>query len=92
MCPRNAVIIVMAFPPQALPCLNGTTPPYENPSRISCSRFIITCSTYSLFIERRLRISALTPVSLYRLYPYRRPELPILHNGHHAMLYNPEAA
>jgi len=46
----------MAFPPVALHTFTGTTPPSDFLSCISCSRFIITCSTYSL-LERRLRTS-----------------------------------
>jgi hypothetical protein len=44
-------------------------------SRIGCSCFIITCSTYSSLKD--------CPGS---------PELPIIPNVQHAMLYNPEAA
>ena len=49
----------MAFPPVAFHAFTGTTPPSDFLSCISCSRFIITCSTYSL-LERLLRISRVT--------------------------------
>ncbi len=52
----------MAFPPDALHTFTGTTPPSDFLSRFSCSRFIITCSTYSL-LERRLRISRVADYS-----------------------------
>jgi len=76
VCPCNAVVVVVAFPPVALHAFTGTTPPSDFLSRFSCSRFIITCSTYSL---------SLKDVS-------GSPESPIIPNGQHAMLYNPEAA
>ena len=66
----------MAFPPVALHAFTGTTPPSDFLNRISCSRFIITRSTYSLSVKD-------SPGS---------PELPIIPVGQHAMLYNPEAA
>ena len=53
---HSAVALVMAFPPPALPSFIGTTPPSDFLTVISCSRFIITCSTYSL-PERTIRIS-----------------------------------
>ncbi len=49
--PYKAVVIVMAFPPEKLLSFIGTTPPSDFLSCISCSYFIIACSTYSLFLR-----------------------------------------
>ena len=48
MCPRFAVVVVMAFSPDTLRTFIDTMPPSDFLSRFGCSCFIITCSTYSL--------------------------------------------
>mgnify|MGYP001048227403 FL=1 len=68
--PYKAVVIVMAFPPEKLLSFIGTTPPSDFLSCISCSYFIIACSTYSLFLRDILG----------------SPELPIFPTIQHAML------
>jgi len=47
----------MAFAPVALHAITATIPPSDFLSGVSCSCFIITCSTYSLIYERPLKIS-----------------------------------
>ena len=74
--PHNTVALVMAFPPPALPSFFGNIPSSDFPTVISCPRFIITCSTYSLPVKE---LSG-------------SPQLPLIPPVQHAMLYNPEAA
>jgi len=71
-----AVVNVMTFPPDALHTFNGTMSPSDFLNLISCSYFIIACSTYSQSLKESSG----------------SPELPIIHNVLHAMLYNPEVA
>ena len=59
MFPRAAVVVVMDFPPDTLRTFIGNIPPSDFPDRISCYRFIITCSI-DLFIERPSGISRVT--------------------------------
>jgi hypothetical protein len=51
MFPHCAVVTVMAFPPDALHTFTGTMPLSDFLSHISCSCFIITCSTYSYSLK-----------------------------------------
>ena len=77
----------MTFPPTALHVFTGTMSPSDFLSRISCSRFIITCSTYSL-LERQLKTSRVTDYSQrstrHALQP--RSSSMTLVKSHHRML------
>ena len=52
MFPHIAIVVVMAFPPDALHTFNDTMPSSEFLSLIGYSHFIIACSTYSLPCSR----------------------------------------
>jgi len=72
--PRNAVIVVMSFPPDALHSFTGTTPPSDFLSRISCSRFIITCSTYSLLWKTAQDLPSCRPFPMVNMPCFTTPK------------------
>jgi hypothetical protein len=76
MCPHMAVITVMTFPPDTLRTFIGTMSPSDFLSLISCSYFIIACSTYSFPYKKAQDL----------------PSCQLFILVHHAMLSNPEVA